>query len=290
CLHFGLIVAVASAAVIAWRVTGTKAQPPSPAEKAAAPTLPLTQVVLFSSGVGYFQREGNVEGSIRLDLTFPMTDINDLLKSLVLHYRRQGKYRPVSYDSREPTAHTRKPRPLDLTGNPTFGQLLTQARGEKVEVPLQPAGRAASGQPASLTGVIIGMESQTEQGKEVHQLNLLSAEGVRGIPLVQIQRLRFLNAAIEAEFRRALEVLAAAHNNQKRGVSLSLDGVGKRQVKLGYVVESPIWKPTYRLVLNQQGKPSLQGWAIVENTTDEDWKDVRLTLVSSRPISFEMDL
>jgi len=46
--------------------------------------LPIGQMVLFSSGVGYFQREGAVEGNARVDLSFPVSDINDLLKSMVL--------------------------------------------------------------------------------------------------------------------------------------------------------------------------------------------------------------
>src|SRR5439155_15461645 len=65
----------------------------------------------------------------------------------------------------------------------------------------------------------------------------------------------------------------------------------KREVRVGYVVENPIWKTSYRLVLDKKGsKPFLQGWAVVENPTDEDWKGVRMALVSGRPISFQMDL
>src|SRR5262249_11361421 len=64
----------------------------------------------------------------------------------------------------------------------------------------------------------------------------------------------------------------------------------KRRVRVGYVVENPIWKTSYRLSLDRNGKPSLQGWGIVENSTDEDWNDVRLALVSGRPLSFQMDL
>ena len=67
-------------------------------------------------------------------------------------------------------------------------------------------------------------------------------------------------------------------------------GKGEREVRVGYIQEAPVWKTSYRLVLDENGKPFLQGWAIVENTTDIDWKDVRLTLVSGRPISFVMDL
>jgi hypothetical protein len=67
-------------------------------------------------------------------------------------------------------------------------------------------------------------------------------------------------------------------------------GEGKRNVRVGYVIENPIWKTSYRLVLDKKEKPYLQGWAVVENPTDEDWKDVRMALVSGRPISFQMDL
>src|SRR5208283_3812985 len=73
-------------------------------------------------------------------------------------------------------------------------------------------------------------------------------------------------------------------------VSLAFSGEGKREVRVGYVVENPIWKTSYRLVLNEKGKPFLQGWAVVENTQDEDWNNVRMALVSGRPISFQMDL
>ena len=61
-------------------------------------------------------------------------------------------------------------------------------------------------------------------------------------------------------------------------------------MRVGYVVDNPIWKTSYRLVLDTKNKPFLQGWAVVENPSDEDWKDVRMTLVSGRPISFQMDL
>ena len=59
---------------------------------------------------------------------------------------------------------------------------------------------------------------------------------------------------------------------------------------MGYIQESPVWKTSYRLVLKDGEEPFLQGWAIVENTTEDDWNDVQLTLVSGRPISFLMDL
>src|SRR5205823_739432 len=117
-------------------------------------------------------------------------------------------------------------------------------------------------------------------------------EGLRSVKLSDIQQLRFANPVIEAEFRRALEVVSLSHDTQKKAVSLHFAGEGRRRVQVGYVVEAPIWKTSYRLVLDadKKARPYLQGWAMVENPTDEDWGNVRMALVSGRPISFRMDL
>ena len=110
---------------------------PLPPPRPATAVLPLSHVVLFSSGVGYFQREGEIDGDARVDLTFPATDVNDLIKSLVLQDTGGGKVATINYDSQDPIEKTLKTFALDLTSNPTLGHLLNQARGEKVEVTLQ---------------------------------------------------------------------------------------------------------------------------------------------------------
>jgi hypothetical protein len=288
--------ALALGAFLALRPSDSPAGPaPAPATAQASGTqLPVAQAILYSSGVGYFQREGTVEGSTRIDLTFPVQDVNDLLKSMVLQDLGGGVISAVSYDSQAPIEKTLQSFAVNLTGNPGFGQLLGQARGEKVEVTLQ-QGNAA--QPGTVTGSVIGVEKQKQAvGKdgtvEVELLNLWCAEGMRSVKLADVLRVRFLNPVLEGEFKRALETLAQAHDTQKKAVSLTFNGEGKREVRVSYVVENPIWKTSYRLVLStkKDGKPMLQGWAIVDNSSEEDWKDVRMALVSGRPISFQMDL
>jgi hypothetical protein len=281
---------IAGLAIFAWHSRTTTAQTAGPAPRNAKPTstqLPINQVVLFSSGVGYFQREGEVDGDTRVDMSFATDNINDLLKSLVLQDLGGGKITTISYDSFDPIDKTLRSFALDLTYTPSFGQLLNQARGEKVEVVLQ---QSNSTQPATMTGVIVGMESRKVKDSEVELLNLLCAEGMRNIPLEHIQRVRLLNPVLDAELRRALEVLASGHDTQKKTVSLAFTGNGKRNVRVGYVVENPIWKTSYRLVLSKDGKAHMQGWAMVENTQDEDWNNVRMVLISGRPISFQMDM
>ncbi|QDU21398.1 DUF4139 domain-containing protein [Urbifossiella limnaea] len=261
-----------------------------------AVTLPISRVVMFNSGVGYFSRSGEVDGDARVDLTFQEADINDLIKSMVLEDFGGGRVAAVSYDSREPIARTLASFSINLNGDTTFAGILQQARGERVEVTTTPT---AQNQPGKLTGSIVGIETQAVAGGPnqpavpVAVLNMWCAEGMRAVKLTEVQQLRFLNPVIESEFRRALEVLAMNHDAAKKAVSLHFAGDGKRRVQVGYVVEAPVWKTSYRLVLDAEGKggkPYLQGWAVVENPTDEDWSGVRMALISGRPISFKMDL
>src|SRR5207245_8668355 len=198
-----LVGAIGLATFVAFRAGPSAAQPAANgnAARQVAALLPLSHVVLFSSGVGYFQREGKVEGTARVDLTFPATDVNDLLKSLVLQDMGGGRVTAVNYDSQDPIERTLKTFALDLTANPSLGQLLNQARGEKVEVTLQ---SGAAGQAGTLSGAILGMESQKQpQGKDamidVDILNLVCAEGLRSVPLKDVLRVRFLNPTLDAE-------------------------------------------------------------------------------------------
>src|SRR5262245_44632337 len=290
------IVGVAAVTAILTLRTGTSpaegAKPEAAAKAPSSLNLPIAQAVLFSSGVGFFQREGEIDGNQRIDLSFPVQDINDLLKSMVLQDLGNGHISAVSYESRDPIDKTLKSFAINLTQNPGYGQILNQARGEKVEVTSQ---STSSSQPGTLTGTIIGIEAKEEavsKDKIVHaeMLNLWCAEGMRSVKLSEVTRVRFLNPVMDNEMRRALEILSLSHDTQKKAVSLVFSGEGKRPVKVSYVVENPIWKTSYRLVLGKEGKPYLQGWAVVENPSDEDWTNVRMSLVSGRPISFQMDL
>lgn len=251
------------------------------------PKLPIRKVVLFSSGVGFFQREGEVDGDARINLTFPVGEVNDLLKSLTVQDLGGGRVQAVGYDSHDPVERTLKSFAINLSDHPGQGAILSQVRGEKVEVTM-------AGAAPAVTGTIVGVERRDQVNKDeksqVEFLNLLTAEGMRSIKLLEISRVRFLNPTIEGEFRRALETLALSHDTQKKAVGLQFTGAGRRPVRVSYVTENPVWKTSYRMVLDKNGKPFLQGWAVVENTSDEDWNDVRMALVSGRPISFRMDL
>src|SRR5262245_49205644 len=222
-LYAALAAAVLGGTALAWHAASTTAEQ-QPGAAAGGPAkgpnepLPITQVVLFNSGVGYAQREGQVEGDTRVELSFPAADVNDLLKSLVLQDLGKGKISTISYDSHDPIEKTLHSFAIDLNHNPGFGQLLYQARGERIEVIHQ---EHKDAQPVKIRVIIVSLEvrsqpSDKDAAVQTEYLNLLAADGLQNIPLAQVQRVRFLNPTLENEFQRALKVLASSHDTQKK--------------------------------------------------------------------------
>jgi hypothetical protein len=245
--------------------------------------LPITEVVLYSSGVGYVQRSGTVAGDAAVQLSFKTEQINDLLKSMVLLDFDGGKVSSVTYGAKDPVSKTLKAFAVNLTDNPTYGQLLNRLRGVPVEV------KGAQ----SATGKIVGVETKKRKvGDEVVEtetLTLFTDAGLVKLALDDVQSLRILDDKLNRELQDALVVVAGGLDNARKPVVVSFSGTGTRRVVVAYLTESPIWKTSYRLVMD--GKTAvLQGWAVVENTSDADWTNVHLSLVSGRPISFVQDL
>ena len=247
--------------------------------------LQVTRIAIFSSGVAYFECEATVTGDATAELNFRTDQINDIIKSMVVQDLDGGTIGAVGYPSRDPIEKTLRSFGVDITGKPTLGRLLDQLRGEPVAI----AGDRAC------RGIILGVEKQKLQVGaagviEVDVLSVLTDSGMLQLPIPQLQGIQLLNDKIDAELRKALETLATAHDADKKSVAINFNGAGPRRVRVAYLLEAPIWKTTYRLVLDAEGAPFLQGWATVENATEEDWRAVQLSLVSGRPISFTMDL
>ena len=213
---------------------------------------------------------------------------------MVLEDFNSGRIAAVSYDSREPIARTLSSFAINLNGNPTFAGIVSRrcaASGSRsCSAPAPPTS------PASSTGIIVGVEKQKVAGRQrptvdAEVLNMWCAEGLRAVKLTDVQQLQVRQPGHRERVPpRAGRAGAARTTRQKKAVSLHFAGDGKRKVQVGYVIEAPIWKTSYRLVLGEKEKPYLQGWAMVENPTDEDWTGVKMALISGRPITFKMDL
>ena len=267
-----------SAALLALAVPAFAQTPPSP--------LPIRQVTVFTSGVSYIERDGSVSGDATVPLTFRTAQINDILKSLTLT-DAHGQVQPVIYGARDPIGRTLQSFAIDVTAPQSRTELLNQLRGSSVQV-------TTAAKPIE-TGQIVSVESKPVTGPNnttstVDTLNLLGANGLISVRLDDVVAIKLLDARLDQEFRAALTTLASGGDNQRRSVTLHFAGSGKREVSVGYITESPLWKISYRLLLDKPKTAYVQGWALVENTSDEDWSGIHLSLVSGRPISFIEDL
>ena len=249
--------------------------------------VPVARVVLYSSGVGYFEHAGTVHGNGTTQLRFRTNQINDILKSIMLQDQDGGRVGAITYPSQDPLAKTLKSFQVDITQNPTLAELLNQLRGARVTL---------ESKGVAVDGTILGVESQMRLadknvGAPVAVLNLLTGATIRAIDLPSISSLSLDDPHLQDELTKALSALVQARDQDKKPVTINFAGAGDRRVRIGYVVETPIWKTSYRLMINDRGTSGrLQGWAIVENQTESDWNNVSLALVSGRPISFMMDL
>ena len=249
-------------------------------------SLPIQSVTLFASGVAYIERGGDLPpGESRALLTFRVAQINDILKSLVL--MDEGATQPVIYPSRDPVQRTLQTFAVDVSQNQSLADLLKNLRG--AEVHILTVGSMA------MVGRIVGVESTQEttaQGGYIthDRITLLTDDGLQNLALARVESLRLLDERDERELRDALATLATSRDQQRRTVTLQFSGDAERHARVGYIAESPVWKVSYRLVMEEDAPPYLQGWAIVENTSDEDWENIALSLVSGRPVSFTQDL
>jgi hypothetical protein len=301
CRTAALVALAIAAALPAWAqpapATQPAAQPPAIATAEKRPTVdvPVRRVVLFSSGVGFFQHAGTVTGNAATELRFKTDQINDVLKSLVVSDADAGHVTSITYPSQNPVSKTLKSFQIDISSNPSFADILSQIRGAKVTVQLS---------DNTLTGTILGVESKDrpegpkDDQKVVHTsyLNLITGgadAGIRSIRLDDVLKLTLDDPALQSELNQALAALAQARDKDKKPVIVNFDGAGDRRVAIGYVVETPVWKTSYRLILPDQSSKDeahLTAWAIVENQTDNDWNNIQLDLVGGRPISFIEDL
>ncbi len=261
---------------------GLVAAAAGPAARAA--DLPITRVNLFSSGVGYFQRDGAVEGEATIELQFSVNQINDILKSMVLQDFDGGQISAVNFPSQEPIEKALSAFALKIGDNPPLAELLNRCRGSRVQI----AGAT------SLTGTIVGVEARQvfrdDKFITEHYLNLFTDEGLRQLEIGELRHVKLLDPRLNSELAAALGVLSRNLDAEKKTVAVVFRGTDQRRVRIGYLLETPIWQTSYRMVLSSEGAPYIQGWANVVNTTDDDWKDVRLSLVAGRPISFVQDL
>jgi hypothetical protein len=242
--------------------------------------LPVREVVLYKHGVGYFERSGRLAAGESARLDFNASEMNDVLKSLTVDEKGGGKISGLRYDSMDPLGRKLAEFPFKIGDNQPLSAVLGQLKGARVELKFG---------AETIAGAIVGgrLVPGSEKQPEREQLTLMLDSGeLRTLDLSAAAGIRFTDPQLQQQFKDYLAALVASRSKDKRSVYIDSTDTKARDISASYMIPAPVWKSSYRLIFAATGQPTLEGWAIVDNTTGEDWNKVQLSLVSGRPISF----
>jgi Domain of unknown function (DUF4139) len=248
-----------------------------------ASALTLKRVMLSTGGVAYLEHEAEVTDDAELGLDVPLDMVDDVLKSIVVYDSKGGVGR-ATLPGRNPLAQVFEDLPFgaDALGSPAA--LLNALQGAEIKV----------GSSHPIVGKLLKVVPETvalgDHGTTPrNRVSVLTGAGLQQFMLEEADAVSFVDAELQAKVEKALTDTAAYRAKGRRRITLSTLGSGRRSVRIGYVAAAPLWKASYRLTLPQDAGKSnaqLQGWAVLENMSGQDWQAVELTLLSGRPVSF----
>ncbi|HEY4361684.1 MAG TPA: DUF4139 domain-containing protein [Bryobacteraceae bacterium] len=243
---------------------------------------PVQEVILYKHGVAYFERAGDLQAGETARLDFKAEDMNDVLKSLTITDRSGAKIGGIRYDASEPLEKRLQDFPFAVGNQASLPAFLDQMKGARLELKVGPetvAGTIVSAR------VIAGEGNPRPVEREIVVL-LTDSGDIRTIDLNSASSVRLSDPKLQTLLKDYLTVLNGARSKDKRSVYIDASSTGTHQMVARYMTPAAVWKSSYRLIFGTQGEPMLEGWAIVDNTSGEDWDNVKLSVVSGRPISF----
>jgi hypothetical protein len=245
-----------------------------------AADLPIREVILYKHGVGYFERSGEMRAGETARLDFKASDMNDVLKSLTIVDRSGAVIGGVRYDAAEALDKRLQDFPFAIDRQASLAAFLDQMKGARLELRLG---------SDTVAGTIVSARTSKpdEKTAERETVVLLTDSGeIRTFDLGAASSVKLSDPKLQGLLRDYLTVLSGARSKDRRSVYIDASGTGTRQLAASYMTPSAVWKSSYRLIFGPQAEATLEGWAIIDNTSGEDWTNVKLSVVSGRPISF----
>ncbi|MFW9827449.1 MAG: hypothetical protein ACFFEY_07660 [Candidatus Thorarchaeota archaeon] len=257
--------------------------------------LKVKRVIIFKHGVSYYILEGILKGNGKFELEFKIDEMNDVLKSLfVLDTSEKGYISSISYDAALETSQLLKSIMLNVPDKDSFSSLITQIKGAEVNLTIGGA-KKISGKIMGIEFVekLIKEEKITEKFLTLHQDDGL----ITKYSFSEIRALEIINEEIRKDLKFFLDTVIAGKKKDAKKIIINCESGGvddvQRNIFVSYIRESPIWKTSYRLIMSKkqasEKKCLLSGWSLIENTTNQDWEDIELSLVAGMPVSFVYD-
>lgn len=241
--------------------------------------LPIRDVVLYKHGVGYFSRSGDLVAGDAAQLAFKADEMNDVLKSLTIVDASGAPIAGVRYDASESVEQRLGDFPFGVGQQTSLAAFLDQMKGARLEL--------ANGPSGAIVSARIAKTGDPDRPTEREVVVLLTDAGeLRTIDLASVQAVRFADPKLQSLLRDYLVIANSSRNRDRRNVYIDASNTGTRRVSASYMIPTAVWKSSYRLIFPAAGEPTLEGWAIVDNTSGDDWTNVNLSVVSGRPISF----
>ncbi|MFW9819249.1 MAG: hypothetical protein ACFFE5_06525 [Candidatus Thorarchaeota archaeon] len=254
--------------------------------------LKVKKVIIFKHGVSYYILEGIQKGTGKFELEFKIDEMNDVLKSLfVLDTSEKGYISSISYDAALETNQLLKSIMLNIPDKDSFSSLVTQIKGAEINITI--------GGAKKIAGKIMGIEyfEKPNKGEKIIDkvLILLQDDGkIAKYDFSEIKSLEILNEEIQKDLKFFLDTVIAGKKKDAKKIIINCESGGDdtndRNIFVSYIRESPIWKTSYRLIMSKEQaleqKCLLSGWSLIENTTNQDWEDIELSLVAGMPVSF----
>ena len=251
------------------------------------PQLPITRMVLYKHGVGYFERRAKWSGD-QITLALRVEEMNDVLKSLTPIDWGGGQVLGIEYATPQEREERLAGCSVQLSDAGSMQDLLTSLRGRRVELHLD--------QSESWRGLLLGLDYAPEEqplGGGLVSLLLDESSEVRCAPLGRLQGVAILDDRGVADLRFFLQTAQVREQYNQVTIRLS---PGEHDLSVGYIAPAPTWRVSYRLVVTPPkgaeagAQALLMGWGIFDNRLEEDLVDVQLSLVAGMPVSFVYDL
>jgi hypothetical protein len=257
--------------------------------------LNVKKVIIFKHGVSYFILEGNIKGADTFELEFKIDEMDDVLKSLfVLDTSEKGYISSISYDAALETSQLLKSIMLNIPDRESFSSLITQIKGANITLTIT-GGK-------TISGTIMGIEefekmSKDEKIVEKQLILLQDTELISKIKFTEIKSFEIINEDIKKDLKFFLDTVISGKKKDAKKIVINCESGGNDEVEriifVYYIRESPIWKTSYRLIMSKEQaleeKCLLSGWSLIENTTNQDWEDVEVSLVAGMPVSFKYE-
>ena len=252
----------------------------------AADEIPVDRVILSSSGLANFVHKAKVTGDTQVVFPVRFEQVDDIMKSLIV-FDKKGRLGGVTLPGRQPLDQVFKDLPF--TREQIQSPLLLLNAYQGAVVTIKDTARNITGRLVQVEPFFVQIKDKSETR---HRISLMTDTGLKQAVMEEVQTIQFNDDKIRAEIARALEAIREYGTQERRLLNVSLKGDGARDVTISYVVDAPLWKTAYRMVVPETGVTSglLQGWAIVENMTSNDWNNIDLTLVSGNPVTFRQSL